>query len=320
MTRKYTPKFKRTPTKSEVKPTKRDIEIIFNIFKHRFLNSNQIIKLLNPKNKLPIQNRLNRLYHHGYLNRISEQDNLFKGSKPLIYAVDNKGANFIIQKGRIPKTNKKIDWSDKNRRIKSQIFLKHTLLIADIMIAFETACKRYPNVKLIEQNEIISNAPSHTRAKDKPYRWNVEYDFENEREATILKLAVEPDKIFGLRFTDKPENQSKVFFFLEADRGIMPIKRKSLKHQTSFYKKMIAYFETHKEKVYKNLFNINNFRVLTITTSQKRIDEMIKQNKNITNNTRLGIFLFADTKALKSADDILKLQWQNGRNEFLSLF
>ena len=84
-----------------------------------------------------IVRRLGALYHNGYLDRPPAQLDFFTraGSAPLVYAIGNKGALFDEATG--------IDWTDKNRDVKRP-YIEHALMIADFMVALESAVRGYP--------------------------------------------------------------------------------------------------------------------------------------------------------------------------------
>jgi hypothetical protein len=97
-----------------------------------------------------------------------------------------------------------------------------------------------------------------------PFRWQVQVQVQVSGKPH--RLGVEPDRVFGLRFEDEPEGRNRAFFFLEADRGTMPVVRKGF-GQTSFFRKLLAYQETWRRGLHKAHLAIPNFRVLTVTTS-----------------------------------------------------
>ena len=72
----------------------------------------------------------------------------------------------------------------------------------------------------------------------------------------------------------------------------------------------------HKEKL-----NINSFRVLIVTTSEQRIDNMLKVLKEASekHNFRRNIFMFTDYASMQSAADIFSLKWTNGDRENITL-
>src|SRR5437016_5148952 len=51
------------------------------------------------------------------------------------------------------------------------------------------------------------------------------------------KLGVIPDRVFALEYADQYDQMQRAYFFLEADRGTMPVTRHTLS-QTSFYRKL----------------------------------------------------------------------------------
>lgn len=62
------------------------------------------------------------------------------------------------------------------------------------------------------------------------------------------------------------------------------------------------------------LFNIKNFRVLTVTSTQERIENMIAANKEINNGEGSNLFLFTSQEAMETCESIFALQWRNGRD------
>lgn len=90
-----------------------------------------------------------------------------------------------------------------------------------------------------QPEEILAGAPEATRRLRLPFRWQVEV----RHGGKPYRLGVEPDRIFGLQFDRTPEGRRRSFFFLEADRGTMPVERKGLA-ETSFLRKLLAYRET----------------------------------------------------------------------------
>ena len=315
---KRKPRFKRTPSK-KIEPTARDIEIVSHIFNYRFLRSTHIISLLEDQSSQRLLRRLGLLYHNGYLDRPPDQLGRFqaKGSKAIVYALGNKGADLISQEFNIPRN--KVDWTSKNRTL-SPLFLDHKLLIADVLVSFELACKKRPNVRLIKPKEILKGVSDEARKKTNPFSWTVNLHYKNNHTSLSLLLGVIPDYVFGLQFLDQPTGKNKVHFFLEADRGKMPVIRRGLhKNQSSFYKKMLAYSHTHKQGLQTKYFNFKNFRVLTVTTSEERIRTMIGANMKFNNGQGSALFFFTYQKAIEGGN-ILDVPLFNGQeNESVRL-
>ncbi len=171
------------------------------------------------------------------------------------------------------------------------------------MVAFAIACRRAGNVRLIPWEEILrEKCPQETQAARHPKTWRVHIEQHGS-------LGITPDAIFGLHYLDQPDGKNKAFFFLEADRGTMPVFRKSLK-TTSFYRKLAIYHATHAQGVHTKQFGIKTFRVLTVTTGAKRIRSIVTAVQRL--QGLQGLFLFAAEGAVTRGDP-LATGWRNGR-------
>jgi len=302
----YRPHFRRDEAVPfQIQP--RDIEIVRQVYAHRFLRSTHIAALVGGSEQ-QVRRRLQHLFHHGYLDRPREQlaYHLAAGKKPYAYALGNKGADLLYQEFGI--SPGRVDWTAKNRSAK-QLFLDHTLATADVMVAFELACRARGDVRLIDTSEILAQAPRRTRESPSPFRWNVTLFHKGRR----VDVGVIPDAVFGLHFLDRPEGRNRAYFFLEEDRGTMPIERKTL-HRTSIFRKLLAYSETWRRKVHTNRFGINNFRVLTVTTSPERARHIQRAAAKATGTALPNVFLATDHGQLEGGDPFGSV-WRNAAGE-----
>ena len=299
------PKFKKTPT-GQIQVTHRDVDILLSLYEHRLLRSTHLYSLHDSFVSLPtLQRRLQKLFHHGFIDRILEPAIYQPGDKPFIYSVSTVGARLLAQNGLIPK--KKTDISALNKVLSSD-FIEHALLTSDVIVAFKVACKVH-GVRFIEPAEIIESAPESTRKQANPFKWREMIVLDGKRKL----LGITPDKMFGLHFPEREEGRDKLYFLLEADRARMPVRRKGL-NQSSIFKKMMIYSQTYKNKTHTKKFNIKNFRVIFYTSSAIRLDNMIAANKELNNGSGSRVFLFADRDTF-SANDPLKMPWWNGRDQ-----
>lgn len=117
------------------------------------------------------------------------------------------------------------------------------------------------------------------------------------------KINIVPDAIFGIHFTNKPDGRNKSYFFLEADRGTMPLTRKDFK-QTSFLRKLESYRDTYLNALHTKFLGINNFRVLTVTTGQDRASNLVEVCKQNISDVPAGVFLFAHQGQLEKSNSI----------------
>jgi DNA-binding Lrp family transcriptional regulator len=279
------PRFTRSEKIASVRLTERDGQILQCIYRHRFLRSNQIVALVGGSQQQTIR-RLQRLFHHGYLERPSCQIDYYKsGSRRIAHGLGNRGANWLKRELSLPFHT--FDWGAKNRV--GKIFLEHALMVSDFMVGLELACRRRSDVRLLSEEDL--NLPKSRR----PFQWRVEV---NRR----LSCTVIPDHVFGL------ENDGKrCWYFLEADRATMPVTRRRL-DRSSFHRKLLAYEATWAQQVHWRDFGIHRFRVLTMTTNPVRVQSMIEACQKLKQGR--GLFLFTDTNSFQNQIDFLQLQWQ----------
>ena len=113
-----------------------------------------------------------------------------------------------------------------------------------------------------------------------------------------------------------PESRRRAYFFLEADRGTMPVVRKGLA-QTSILRKLICYQETWRQGIQRSYLGISNFRVLTVTTSRERVEHLVEACRSLGGGGS-RLFLFMDQERL-SRGDILRQEWVNGEGQGVRL-
>jgi DNA-binding Lrp family transcriptional regulator len=273
--------------------TERDRDIIRLVHRHRFLRSYQIIALLGGSPQ-QVSRRLKLLYHHGYLERPRAQLQYYDrgGSRNIAYGLGNKGGALLrLEHGFAVHSD---SWSEKNHVI-GRVYLEHALLVSDVMVAIELACRKRGDIHLLHDDQLTL----HTDRQ--PLRWRVTIQ-------NGWKLGVIPDRVFALEYTDQNCQTQRVHFFLEADRGTMPVTRRTLS-QTSFYRKLLAYEATWTQNLHRTRFGFHRFRVLTVTTSAARVNSLVNACSQLERGH--GLFLFADREILSG--DIFSSRWQTGR-------
>jgi hypothetical protein len=273
--------------------TERDLEILRQIARHRFLDSRQICLLVGGSTQQVLR-RLQRLFHHGYLDRPRAQVKYFSedGSRPMVYAVASAGARTITISGhRCPRHD--------NRNLK-QLYMQHTLQVSDVMVAFTRASRHADAPRLLLEEDL---APD--KSPSKAFQWAVTVRNGSESK----RVSIFPDRIFAL---ESPDNCERVFYFVEADQATMPVSRRSL-NQSSIWRKLLAYEATWSQKIHETRFSTKRFRVLFVTTSQERVDHLMAACSKLPRGH--GLFLFTTTEALREKSNVLTLPWRTGSNK-----
>lgn len=293
------PRFKRTSEAAPIVLTDRDREIIREVHRHRFLRSSHILALV-PGSDQQCLRRLKLLYHHRYLERPRAQLEYFHrgGSREIVYGLDDEGAALL--KTEPDDASEEIHLGGNNGSIK-RTFLEHALLVSDVIVAIELACRK-AGIRFVSEDELAAEI-QHARKRDL-FEWRVNI-------SGGVKLTVAPDYVFALESIRSDGNKERRYFFLEADRGTMPVIRKSLL-QTSFHRKLLAYEATWSQKIHEKRLGFSRFRVVTVTTSATRVKSLLNACAKLENGHRL--FLFADQTILQKPVEILFAPWQIGKS------
>lgn len=295
--------------------TDRDIEIVRHVARHRFLRSDHIEQLVGDTARIP--RRLQALFKNGYLDRPKAQLIYYAkaGSERMAYGLGQKGATLLSE---LDGTDAgKLNWTHKNKSV-GQAFVHHTLMVADAMVGFECAVRNTKEVELISEEKILAEAPERTKRMMRPHKVTAKVRYE-QRDYT---LSLMPDTVLALELGQGSEGE-RVNFYLEADRGTMPVMRKSRSlgrdhRQTSILGKLLTYYQAWRDGHHKERYGWDNFRVIFVTTSPERVATMLDAVNEITNGRGSALFLFASVDELAGGDP-LKHLWLNGKGERLCL-
>ena len=152
------------------------------------------------------------------------------------------------------------------------------------MVGIEVACRNSEKFTLIKHSDILSNSGNGKRTMRLGWQVSFRHNGSNHR------IGLLPDQVFGL----KPEGKTVQWFFLEADRGTMPIRRTTLK-QTSITKKIMGYNHSAEQRIPWQRFKFPTFRVLCVSPSEYRL----KGIKEACSGSK-RIFLAIQADSLKS--------------------
>ena len=276
--------------------TERDIAILQAIARHRFLRSTHLATLFAEAPGAKIVRRLHKLYHNGYLDRPRTQIDYHLqggGSKPIVCGLTNRGERLLAEHtGSNPK----------RRDTKAtRLFLDHTLEVADFMVALERSCQVRGDIRLIYPEEILANASEKVKGQRNPFMWETRVRWGGEEH----RIHVAPDKVFGLEMRDG----SSRFYFLEADRGTMPVARSDLR-RTSLLRKFLSYGATHHDRTHSHRFGFGHFQVLFVVPSNDRAASCIETCRDCgTGSGNRGLLLFSTHANLTDQASVLESTW-----------
>lgn len=270
------PRFTRDPEAAgSFQVTQRDLEILRHVAEHRFIRSEWIIKLVGGSRQQLLR-RLNLLYHHGYLERPRCQLDYYHegGSKSLVYGLASRGAGRLRRDLNMP--FERMDWTTRHKNV-GRLFLEHTLMVSDFMAALELDCCNRAEVRLLYPHELPQ--PKGRENHRESFRWTV--DLPGKR-----GVGVVPDKVFALEVTRSGGRLDRTHYFLEADQGTMPIKRRDLR-QSCVTRKLKAYEATATSGLYRPRLHITRFRVLIVTSTSERAQNILEAVKSLKKERKL---------------------------------
>jgi hypothetical protein len=272
----------------------RDLEIIKLVAQHRVISSDDLQLLVAGSNQVLLR-RLQKLFHHGYLDRPRSQRQPGNVGR-MVYALGQKGADLLTtETGERPS----VDWSEKNRQL-GAAYLEHALMASRFQAALRCALQAHGGVVL-----------EHWLA-DGVIRESV--SFEDDRETGRVPVA--PDAFFGLRLLNEPEGRNRIYAFLEADRGTMTTKR--------FLVKMSGYWHYWQSGAAQEKLHIKNFLVVTVARTTERAASLLSATATVDAPLHRGLrmFLFGSEQSYVSGNfaRILDPVWTTpGDSSFHSL-
>jgi hypothetical protein len=285
------PRFKRVSDFLNMRLTDRDRAILAAVSRFRFLTTSHIISLTSGSRQNIIR-RLQRLYHTGFLDRPRAQLPLrFAGElAELVYAPTRNG---VVQTA-VP--GGAAVWKKTYRPVTS-LFLKHALSVSDALISIEVAC-RLCGVNFVPEQNIFDSTKN---IKAERLQWRITI----KSGRFVEKVGIIPDAVFAVERKDESGIQRR-WYFLEADRGTMPLYRRSLR-LSSIRRKALAYSQSRRSKTLKERFGIPGFQVLFVSRSKGRLERMKNVCSEATQGRDTSLFLFVSIDDLKHDETLASL-------------
>jgi hypothetical protein len=260
----------------------RDKEIIKAVYAFRILTRQQLQQLFGINGTRRINQRLRKLYDHKYLSRYFLPT--IRGSAKAIYYLGARGTALVADELGID-----LNIIKRERKATSELqklFLNHALGLNDIRIAFKIGLANRPGMELerwINDNDCHQKYHVIVHGKD------------------VIK-RFRPDGYFRIVC------QGKLYScFVEFDRSTMTIGR--------FVGKVHSYIDFGSLGYYRKRFGVRYFRVLVVTKTAERLNNLRKAVGTITDK----LFWFTTIDRI-TQDTVFGPIWQRvGKQEFYPL-
>jgi hypothetical protein len=239
--------------------TPRDIEIFKLLSRYRYLRSTYIHAFVGGASETRFKERLGDLFHEGYLGRPKQQWE-FADARflPAVHELGAGATRVLRESG--------------GETAEAYTFLngaayrqfRHSLMICEALATLELGIQMTPTLRFISWPEILAQVPEAIRTSATPFRLPVP-----------PSGYLVPDGVFGIEYRTE-DTKTYRFFALEADRGTMPVVRSNA-GQTSYLGKLATYGAAVCNGMHKKYWGIPNLLVLTLTTSETRLAEILRR-------------------------------------------
>jgi len=296
--------------------TPRDIEIIWAVYRFRFLTTDQIQLLTKSTSRSKLNDRLRALWGNDYLDRPEVQRQFFAYAekRPTIHSLGNAGAEWLANNRGIhfPKS---VDWRAKNKNIKSGDFILHTLGVAETMLQIERDVEAVEGLRVIDRDEVWLCSPRYKPTAKKPFELPTVLPW---KDGGKVSRNTVPDRVFGIA-ESRGDRPTRGLQFLEYDRCTESYAKASAT-QSSILQKLLGYADAHNRKLHEELYGYKRFRVLfVIEGGERRIENIIAvYQANVAQLIPAGAFLFTTVEKLKK-EGFLAPIWVNGKREEVAL-
>lgn len=284
-----TPSHQRVSDPSAMRLTERDRSVLLSVYRCRVLTSHQIEVLHFPPKSAKVrslrsacQRRLQKLFHHQFLDRILQPVILGEGRMAYAYALGPRGADVVASSLDVDRDE--VGWKPKDNRL-GPLFLDHTIAISDVRVVTQLLVRQHTWQKVSWIAELT--------LKSEAYQSKMPSYLENGRVVRVF-----PDAYFTVAL---PNMEQPAHFFLEIDQGTMTTGR--------WADKMRGYMEFRSSGASLRYFNTGNFRVLAVAPSEKRLSNLKRATENVSGKTYFW-FTTADEIDIWSPKKILEPIWQ----------
>jgi hypothetical protein len=241
----------------------RDVAIVETVYDCRAATTNHVATAhFSPTTLTKCDERLRKLYHHGFLLRTEQPSSVFEPNKPLVYWIDRRGLELLAQiRGVNPS---EIHWNPNQHKVGNQ-FLYHLLDTNTVRIAIRKAAETHGYTIIDWKNEEI------LRAEHK----NDIVTFINAQGNTQTTTVI-PDDYFLLEKPLPEEHRSRILrLFVEIDRRTVTGEANTSSiSQRDWAHKIRAYLAYFRSDAYIKRYGSTAGRVLIVTTGEKRAQHL----------------------------------------------
>jgi hypothetical protein len=295
-------RMRRVATRKRVQITPRDVEILRLLKRYRYLRSSFLHALVGGKSQKRFIERLGHLYHEGgYVDRPAQQWQAINARyMPAVYELGQAGERLLEA---LDGESIRSQLARKGRQGAVRQF-QHDLMICDIIASIEVGTRSTTGVRLVSWDEIMASPkmPRATREAPNPFAMpvSITYTCPDNAHPQRWEKPLIPDALFGIEYASRYSKTYR-FFALEADRNTEPVVRGS-PVQTSYLRKILQYRALAAGEVHRSHFGLPNLLVLTVTTNEQHMRNVMRCLLDVTKGDGDPAFLFKTMSSLNSLE------------------
>ena len=269
----------------------RDEAVVAAVYRYRALTSRQIEALFwgTPLHSTrPINSRcsyrLQLLFQHGFLHRNERPQLLDQGRLPLVYHLDDRGAQWLARRWDCEVTD--LDWHPKRKQV-GHLFLDHLLATNDVRVSLVVAAGRH-------------GFTIETWLDDATLKRRPDYVTVSGPQGGRKRTAVIPDGYFTLA-----QGNQLGHLFLEVDRRTVT-GESALSNKRDWKRRIRGYLEYYASGQYQSRYQTRSLRVLVVTTGEKRLANLKAITEKAGGRSR---FWYATFQRLQAGDGLTDPVW-----------
>lgn len=311
-------RMRRVATYKRLQITERDVEVLRLLGRYRYLRSSHLHALAGGRSHKRFIERLGHLYHEGgYVDRPSHQWQAINARyMPAVYELGDAGERLLAGLGTADRPLSPLLRKGRHGAIRQY---RHDLMICDILACIEIGIRANRSLRLVSWPEILGSPkmPEATRTAANPFALlaSIAYTCPRTNATERWDKPLVPDAIFGIEYSSDARKTYR-FFALEADRNTEPVVRANLL-QTSYLRKLLQYREVAAQRTYLTRFGLPNLLVLTVTTNEQHLQNIMELAGTLAGGAGSPSFLFKTMPSLDSLErapvptpEILTVPWQ----------
>ncbi len=277
------PRCKRTDKPPQFVLTDRDMDILRDVLRMRYLDREQVQRLrFGPRSASACKRRLTLLYHHRYLDRVLVPSAPPSGSARALYCLDRRGAHVLALADGTGVRN--VDWRRQDND-KDSFFLALLRDCNDVWISVIEACDGQG--------------------------WTLTWTDERELRRTLTRqrlpatagsraaLLVIPDGQFTI-----DDGGDRYSFALELDRGTVEEKR--------IREKVCGYGEWMTSGAYRRRYRDDSLRVLFVVSGRNPRERVERLKRWTEAEGGRSLFWFTEQETLDRSDPLCDPIWKVG--------